>query len=190
MFLRSLTSHMTRPVMPDDESLDYLPTQVVAEFLATHPALNLDGILYPSRQAAARGLNVVLFRKASRVLQLEIPKGTKLRANTGQFGHEEGDIDYSVTEERPPEPSADDPKPKPDLLDFQLSFENVFGLSNSDYREPTLTIDPDTLCVHIVTGVEVNSTAHEVSRHRWTRSKNMPRSHGDVLGSGEVQGPF
>lgn len=34
-FLRDLSEQMTRPVMPDDETLDYLPTQVIAEYLAS-----------------------------------------------------------------------------------------------------------------------------------------------------------
>jgi hypothetical protein len=70
-FLRSLSRRLVMPVMPEHESADYLITQAVADFLATHPQLSLDGILFKSvqydRAHAGDGRNVVLFNKASRV---------------------------------------------------------------------------------------------------------------------------
>ena len=41
---------MTAPVMPDDEPLEYLVTQTIADYLATRTEPALDGILYPSAQ--------------------------------------------------------------------------------------------------------------------------------------------
>ncbi len=61
MFLRRLSSRMTRPVMPDDEVFDYLPTQAVADFLATESTIKIDGIIFPSVQAEGVALNVVLY---------------------------------------------------------------------------------------------------------------------------------
>lgn len=70
-FLRSLSKRLVMPVMPEHESAGYLITQAVADFLATHPRLSLDGILFKSVQHdgghADAGRNVVLFNKASRV---------------------------------------------------------------------------------------------------------------------------
>jgi len=83
-FLRSLSDRMARPVMPDDRTLDYLPTQAIADFLANALDPPLDGILYPSVQVgfpansgallASRriGRNVVLFHKAARVQPFDI----------------------------------------------------------------------------------------------------------------------
>jgi RES domain len=66
-FLRTLSQRMTRAIMPDDEAFDYLGTQATADFLATENDPPLDGIIFPSVQAAHRALNFVLFHKASSV---------------------------------------------------------------------------------------------------------------------------
>jgi hypothetical protein len=93
-FLRGLSLRLSRAVMPDDQVLDYLPTQAIADFLAAKKTPRLDGIIYPSVQAehetppAERGLlgirrpgtarlgagyqcNVALFQKAARVRRLD-----------------------------------------------------------------------------------------------------------------------
>ena len=71
-FLGILTDRIVMPVMPELEDQDYLTTQAIADYLATHPRLNLDGILFPSAQAFAHpGRNVILFNKSARVLRSE-----------------------------------------------------------------------------------------------------------------------
>lgn len=70
-FLQTLTSQLTMPVLPGRTNSDYIITQAIADFLATHPRLNLDGIIFPSTQESQKdpyAKNVVLFRKASTVL--------------------------------------------------------------------------------------------------------------------------
>jgi hypothetical protein len=86
MFLRSLCQRITKPVMPDDEAFDYLPTQAVADFLATEAKIPLDGIIFPSVQAAGNALNIVLFHKAARVEMIDIPHGTEISSRTGRMG--------------------------------------------------------------------------------------------------------
>ena len=46
-FLRGLSQRISKPVMPNDQPLEYLPTQAIADFLATAdcPPLPLDGIV-------------------------------------------------------------------------------------------------------------------------------------------------
>jgi hypothetical protein len=88
MFLRSLSQRMTQPVMPDDEAFDYLPTQVIADFLATENEPAIDGIVFPSVQAAGNALNISLFHKAARVEELTIPAGTEIQASTGHMGED------------------------------------------------------------------------------------------------------
>lgn len=75
-FLKILSQKMVMTVMPELEEQSYLITQAIADFLATHPKLNLDGILFPSAQKAmankqVAGRNVILFNKASTVLNAE-----------------------------------------------------------------------------------------------------------------------
>ncbi len=82
-FLRGLTQRFSKPVMPNDQALEYLPTQAVADFLAASAEPPFDGVLYPSVQHSqihrARrryrlfganrryACNVVLFHQAARV---------------------------------------------------------------------------------------------------------------------------
>lgn len=53
--------------MPDDELFEYLATQAVAGFLATEASVPIDGIIFPSVQAAGDALNVVRFHKAAHI---------------------------------------------------------------------------------------------------------------------------
>jgi RES domain/HEPN/RES N-terminal domain 1 len=74
-FLRRLHRRISRPVLPSDETLAYLPTQAVAAYVSN--VLNLDGVIYGSLQVGAEGdefepvsrdkCNVALFGKAAKV---------------------------------------------------------------------------------------------------------------------------
>ncbi len=50
-FLQSFHTMITHPVLPSDELLEYIPTQVVAEFIKN--VLGFDGILYMSAQTGS-----------------------------------------------------------------------------------------------------------------------------------------
>ena len=89
MFLRRLSQIITKPVMPDDEPFEYIATQAVADFLATESTMQLEGIIFPSVQTAGHSVNFVLFHKAARVEELDLPKGTEVSASLGQM-YEEG----------------------------------------------------------------------------------------------------
>lgn len=165
MFLRSLSQRITRPVMPDDEALDYLPTQAVADFLASEAEVPLDGILYPSVQAAGNALNCVLFQKAALVERMSIPDGAEIRAHTGRWGEDGWEIDYSVSEEVPPQP-----EPKGDTAGDWPTIDAFIGAASehADYddRETTLRLAPGTVTAHIVQRVQVDTEHHSVYRHR------------------------
>jgi len=79
MSVRSLSTRITRPVMPHDEAFEYLATQAVADFLATESSVSIDRIIFQSVQAAGRVLNVVLFHKAARVEALTFRRGRRSR---------------------------------------------------------------------------------------------------------------
>lgn len=179
-FLDWLSERITQPVMPDDEPFEYLPTQAIADFLATRSApeanflatrssTELDGIIYPSVQAKEGTSNVVLFHKSSRVQALDIPKGTDISAYSHNYTEEGQETVYSVHEETPPTPKkADVPlDSEPDINDpilfAPLQFDDEM---NFDNREATLKLDVTTLEVRYVKGVEFDTDTYEVSRHR------------------------
>lgn len=64
-FIREFVSLAQRPVLPRDHLDDYLPTQVVAEYLSEQERNPIDGMVYPSAQIRSGSPNVVLFNHAS-----------------------------------------------------------------------------------------------------------------------------
>lgn len=108
-FFKSLSRRITRPVMPDDEPLEYLITQVIAEYLAVHH--QLDGMLYNSVQADEKRANIVLFPHATTVEPIAWPKGMKVELQSPST--EEGDERIMVMREEGEEPADLPPEPVP-----------------------------------------------------------------------------
>ena len=111
--------------MPDDQLRDYIPTQAVADYLATLVRPHLDGILYPSAQidymrpSYPRGIfgtgrhagsrNVVLFHKSAGVQPFGVLEDTDISVaggpdyiflGLGGLGDQDVDpeVDYTVFE--------------------------------------------------------------------------------------------
>jgi len=158
-FLRSLTNRITGPVMPDDEAFDYLITQAIADFLATENDPLLDGIVFPSVQAAGDALNVVLFHKAARVKAIEMPDGTEIHATTGLTNEDGWEPWYSVSERVPPKV-----KEKREEA-FPVFPRGIWLDDDSDLRDATLQVDLNSIKVHVVQKVKYDTDEHEVYRH-------------------------
>jgi hypothetical protein len=171
MFLRSLSQRITRPVMPDDEHFEYLATQAVADFLATEGATSLDGIIFPSVQAAGAVLNVVFFHKAARVEKMEMPAGAAISARSGHMEEDGWETEYEVIERVPPT-VVEEPVERQetnDWPDFASLAMSPWKPADADWREPTLRILTDSICVHIVRCVQFETDEHRVTRHRWVK---------------------
>jgi hypothetical protein len=160
-FLSSLSRRMTRPVMPTDESFDYLPTQAIADYLATDP--RLDGIIYRSAQVQGEHTNVVLFHDASRVEPADLPEGTKVTARLEDLGEDGPEPDYTVWEEAP-SPPVQPPERKHLIPDLDL-YELDEILVGKDPRRSTLRLDLRSIEVHHIDSVSVIATAFPVRRH-------------------------
>ena len=171
-FLQSLSRDMTQPVMPDDEAFEYIVTQAIADFLAAKSPKSIDGIVYRSAQAKT-GQNVVLFHKASRVEEMDLPRGMYMSADTGGFGEVGWEDDYSVIEELPP--ASKDPEEAGgtdfdglmSLAELDETASLFLEAMHSDHRDPCLRVAPDSLCVHRVLRVVVETEEFPVRRHRW-----------------------
>lgn len=169
-FLRSLSQRITRPVMPDDEAFEYLSTQAIADFLATENEPVFDGIVFPSVQATGDGLNVVLFHKAARVEEMEIPEGTEIEAHTGHTSEDGWEVDYSVSEQVPPKKLPKE-KDEEDLWPVLSEFAgDVWLAHDGDFRDATLRVDLESVKVYFVRRVQFQCDAHDVRRHRWNKS--------------------
>jgi hypothetical protein len=171
VFLRSLSRRITKPVMPDDEPFEYLATQAVADFLSTESSMQIDGIIFPSVQASGDVLNVVLLHKASRVETLEIPKGTEIRAQTGQWGEDGWEEDYAVIERVPPaDEMANKELDKGEWSDFAVIAKTTpLGPADFDSREISLRIVPNSINVHRIKRVVFETDEFKVRRHRWEK---------------------
>ena len=74
-FLRHLVARLSRPILPHEEEQEYIPTQIVAEFLECSSTPRLQGVTYRSSQRGSSGspqtpvddYNIVLFNSASKV---------------------------------------------------------------------------------------------------------------------------
>lgn len=88
-FLAKFHQRISRPVLPSDEALAYLPTQAVAAYV-TH-VMDLDGIVYSSTQVVAdhtaggeqvarKFCNIALFGSAAIVERLDVPPRPPERA--------------------------------------------------------------------------------------------------------------
>jgi hypothetical protein len=171
LFLKSLVRRLTMPVMPSDEALEYLPTQAIADFLASRHDPELDGILFPSVQVKGQ-LNVVLFHKAARVAPIEYPEGTKVSMDTGMFNGEEYEYELTVLEEVPPSK----PTKKKSLPGAfaGLDLGNLPSIEwdttpDPDSRPMTLKVDLSSLEVREVKGVRYTTENDKVSRRRTER---------------------
>jgi hypothetical protein len=170
MFLRTLSRRMSRPVMPDDQEMEYLPTQAIADYLSTEGQVPLDGILFPSVQVGGNGVNAVLFHKASRCEELEIPDGTKISARTYSMYEDGPEPDFSVSETVPPEEEET-------VVENERRGSNPFTPSlgdwdewlDADLRERTLRVDAGSLRVHEVNAVQIDTQSHTVRRNRFKK---------------------
>jgi len=165
-FLKQLVYELSAPVMPGDEESKYLPTQVVAEYLSTHPDLNLDGVVFPSSQVAGDGDNVVLFNRASVVEPSGFPDGTEISVSFGSGNPDDEEYDFVVFE-RVPEAVEKKPVERYPLFDFSTMYDSP-ELGKLPDLEPTLRIDLESLSVSHVQGVSYDTDAHKVSRFRST----------------------
>lgn len=60
LFLEGFLEDISKPVKNDDTTLEYVPTQIITEYIRFNPKLNVDGIIYPSSKIK-EAKNIVLF---------------------------------------------------------------------------------------------------------------------------------
>ncbi|HYX28956.1 MAG TPA: RES family NAD+ phosphorylase [Pyrinomonadaceae bacterium] len=163
-FLKWLSERITRPVMPDDELFEYLPTQAIADFLATRTEPTLDGILYPSVQDGDGNLNVVLFHKASRVEGLDVPGDAEVSVSAVDYTRERPSIDYHVWEKVPSRRADDGAAP-----DIHSPFLAPYSTTPEAYdaREPALRLTISTVEVRYVDQIEYKTQNRTIGRSRY-----------------------
>ena len=166
VFLQSLGRRIARPILPDDEALDYLPTQAIADYLATRSEPNVDGIMFHSTQIPLNARNVVLFHKAARVESIDVPDGIEISAEVYRR-EDDREAKYSVFEKAASETVIDTPNERGShgsMLDFRADLFDDLP-HKYDCREPTLRIRSEAIKVHPVQRVRYDTKEYNV-RHR------------------------
>ncbi len=171
-FLGRLSERITMPVMPDDETMQHLVTQAMADYLAERKDLELDGILYDSVQSQANGHNVALFHRAARCEAIELPKGSRVRSDTSMQTEDGFEPDYWVLEEVPA--AVKEPKRDEDGFPDFDAYPRLWDQTPQDDRTVTLRVDANTLEVHEINAVQFTTSKYEVRRHRTERRPNEP----------------
>lgn len=144
-FFKELARNLTMPVLPGNEVFDYLPTQVVAEYLAEKIDPPLDGIVFHSTQDGGNGENIVLFQGKSKVEPYVLPKGTKISVSHGRWESHK-DYDGSIYVE--------------EILPVEVKDGSVAGLEKEHWASPGDEFNKDdseeaTLRLDVHKGVEV-----------------------------------
>ena len=170
-FIRGFHNEIKKAVIPGRESLDYLPTQVIAEFLATRPEGPVDGIIFGSAQVSGPNSNVVLFNHACGVVEAEAEVRRDVLRASMYLGppDEEPDYDEHVALRPLPEkPAAVEAPPELDLLSsFWSSIEEPLG---GPKYEPTLRYVPDALQHVMVRAIHYDFDSGRVHYHEETNN--------------------
>ena len=185
-FLRALGERISRPVLPEDEEFDYLPTQAIAEYLSSHR--KLDGIVFHSAQTGQGGQNVVLFSEASVVEPYELPPGTEIDVyfvyrsfeedpdRVGR-GYEMITVSETVPDEQPcvagsiEEESRHDEKRAVDFRALLRAPEPSGTYVPMPFGEPALRLDVQHIKVSAIRAIQYDLDSVTVGRHRWTKSE-------------------
>lgn len=167
MFLSKLSQKMTHPVMPDEEYFDYLPTQVVADFVDS--VLEFDGFIFPSAQYPD-GVNIVLFNKAARATNIEHVKGTRITASLTEWDDDIEIPSYSVTKWIPNQ-KDDESKTKEDAI--HLLFGGHLTPNDPDTRKPMLKIDVTSIIIKHISAIKIVGKELEVLDYNYPTSGNL-----------------
>jgi hypothetical protein len=167
-FLRSLSGRIMRLVTRDEQPFEYLATQTVVDFLAAGALAPIDGIIFPSVQAAGDVRNVLLFHKAARVEAVNVPEGTEISVSMGRWTENGWVEDYEVLEKASPNQREDITNEQGSEWTGVATIVEALPLDrgNADWRADSLRIAPETVKVHRVQHVEILTDAFMVKRHR------------------------
>ena len=94
-FMTKFMHEIAQPCLPDDEHLDYVPTQVVSEYLTHLYKPPIDGIIYQSAQNGS-GKNIAIFGNAGMVKAVNQGDFHRFTSNCGLMYVEGSAASYEV----------------------------------------------------------------------------------------------
>ena len=177
-FLKRLVAELSQPVMPGAESRDYLPTQVVAEYLGSHPDMALDEVMFASSQITPMGRadsaasdeqhlgkNVVLFSHACGLELYNLPTGTEIDISLNLGDPDDPDhsiwIWEGVTNEVEQEEALSSRRGRLDWWESAHPSKVV-----EEQLEASIRLDMESIEVLKIEGVSYQTFSFNISRHR------------------------
>ena len=160
-FLESLSSQIAMPVMPETETVDYLVTQAIADYLSASDELEIGGVIFPSTQLDTVGSNVALFSKSSRVETVQMNSEAEVSVQLRDWEDDELRPTYRVFQTIPATSEESDH----DDSSFSGTSAQTMPPSrhDQDSRTPSLRLDVETMTVHHVDRIEVSTTEFSVA---------------------------
>ena len=148
--------------MPDDEALDYVATQVVAEYLSEYFEPLIDGILFRSAQAPKAGRNLVLFHDASKVKTLILPGQVAFHVNTHTFNGDEFEVDCHA------------------YATVRATQKQRLKAVHNPFEKSSFTLDLDftSLQIHEIEEVKYTPLSHPM---RWSRGDELVEEIPDEM---------
>lgn len=157
-FLQHLVGELTKPVIPEEDTLKYLPTQIVAEYLSEKAKPRLDGIIFGSSQTQKQEQNITLFHNSCAVEPYILPTGTTVTVRYGFFTEDDHDDSITVFEKKP-EKIQNAQSELIEKIDYNKNYYNN--------REITLRIDVNNdVDVRVVQGACFKTRKRYISWYR------------------------
>jgi len=147
-FLKRFVREIGTPVLPGDEILGYLITQMISEFFANEFAGGLDGMIYKSSQTDGDGRNLVLFNHACQTRSIDCTKSATRRMESEDVNDDENERWKIVIDTR----------------DNKGKTCHEHANETRDQCQPTLGLDLDDVEVYSVTGVRYEKELVNVQR--------------------------
>ncbi|MFN7610924.1 MAG: RES family NAD+ phosphorylase [bacterium] len=139
-FMRHLEERLTKPVMPDDETIDYVTTQAVADYLSQIEHPHLDGIIFKSVQGADAGLNVVLFNKSSKVKRNPVFENSVVEVSTYIDSEDGPETWYSINIDATPMKGKNpDDKKDESKLNLDINSLTIHHIKKVSYSKDSFS---------------------------------------------------
>ncbi len=136
-FLREFDDEISKPVLPSDELLEYIPTQAFIEFLGAAHTPPFDAVIYSSTQTGAEGKNIVVLPRA-----VVIERPTKIFQGRPFSWAMMDDDTYMLYE------GADSDAEKDRFQTFEETSSEFFG------EDAAVRFVEDSLQIHTITAIE------------------------------------
>ena len=175
-FFKWLAGEISRPVMPQDEQVEYILTQALAEYLAIKAKIKFDGMIFNSSQTGGDGRNLVLFNHASGIKPSDNEREEmELDIRIHRYNEDDEELYGSISIfEYPKAPNEgeslserrDGRQDTPFAVLDAFDGEGVNNFTRSP--EPTLRLDLESLEVHSVESVQYCTKLLDVERYSLT----------------------